>query len=234
MIYAHIMAGGVGKRMGNTPLPKQFLKLGSKPIIIHTVEKFILNDQFEMVIISTPKSWIEYTKEILKKYHVSDHRIRVIEGGAERNDTLEKAISFISETNGIKEVDSIVVHDAVRPFVSKRIIDENIKALKSYSAVDTVIPAFDTIVSGNGMEVSEIPDRDSMYQGQTPQSFNILQFINSYSKLSSEQKATLTDSAKIILLSGDRVAMVPGELSNMKVTTPYDLKIANAILSEGH
>lgn len=234
MIYAHIMAGGVGKRMGNTPLPKQFLKLGSKPIIIHTVEKFILNAKFDMIIVSTPEEWISYTKQIFEKYHLADDRINVIAGGAERNDTLDKAISFISEKNGINPEDSIIVHDAVRPFVSKRIIDENIIALDTYNAVDTVVPAFDTIVCGDGKEVQSIPDRAVMYQGQTPQSFNIQHFIDSYAKLDDEQKEILTDSAKISLISGERVGMVEGESSNMKITTTYDLKIANAIVSEGH
>lgn len=234
MIYAHIMAGGVGKRMGNTPLPKQFLKLGSKPIIIHTVEKFILNSKFDMIIVSTPEEWIAYTKQIFEKYHLTDDRINVIAGGAERNDTLEKAISFISERNGIHPKDSIVVHDAVRPFVSKRIIDDNIKALENYNAVDTVVPAFDTIVCGNGEEVQSIPDRAIMYQGQTPQSFNIQHFIKSYAQLDDKQKNILTDSAKISLISGEIVGMVNGESSNMKITTTYDLKVANAILSEGH
>lgn len=66
MIYAQIMAGGIGKRMGNVPLPKQFLMLGSKPIIVHTVEKFILNTEFELILISTPEAWMDYTWDILK------------------------------------------------------------------------------------------------------------------------------------------------------------------------
>lgn len=234
MLYAQIMAGGVGKRMGNVPLPKQFLMLGSKPIIIHTVEKFILNAEFELILISTPEAWIDYTKDILKKYEIYDNRIRVIAGGKERNDTLQNAIDYIKTTKGLQDNDSIVAHDAVRPFVTKRIIDDNIRALKSYNAVDTVIPAFDTIVRGNGKEVSEIPIRDEMYQGQTPQSFNIKSFQNSFNALSEEEKAILSDSAKIVLLNGEKVAMVRGELSNLKVTTPYDLRIANAILSTGH
>lgn len=234
MIYAHIMAGGIGKRMGNTPLPKQFLKLGSKPIIVHTAEKFILNSKFEMIIVSTPEEWIAYTKQIFEKYGLSDERIKIIAGGAERNDTLEKAITFISENNGINAEDKIIVHDAVRPFVSKRIIDDNIKALENYNAVDTVIPAFDTIVKGDGGEIHEIPDRALMYQGQTPQSFNIQHFMNSFANLTVEQKKVLTDSAKISLITGEKVGMVNGDLSNMKITTTYDLKIANAILSEGH
>ena len=167
MIYAQIMAGGIGKRMGNVPLPKQFLMLGSKPIIVHTVEKFILNTEFELILISTPEAWMDYTWDILKKYDINDKRIQVIPGGKERNDTLQNAINYIKEIKGIRDDDSIVAHDAVRPFVTKRIIDDNIEALKFYKAVDTVIPAFDTIVRGDGEEVSEIPIRDEMYQGQT-------------------------------------------------------------------
>lgn len=234
MIYAQIMAGGIGKRMGNVPLPKQFLMLGSKPIIVHTVEKFILNTEFELILISTPEAWMDYTWDILKKYDINDKRIQIIPGGKERNDTLQNAINYIKEIKGIRDDDSIVAHDAVRPFVTKRIIDDNIEALKFYKAVDTVIPAFDTIVRGDGEEVSEIPIRDEMYQGQTPQSFNIKAFQNSFKTLTEEEKAVLSDSAKIVLLNGERVAMVTGELSNIKVTTPYDLRIANAILSMGH
>jgi len=234
MIYAQIMAGGIGKRMGNVPLPKQFLMLGSKPIIVHTVEKFILNNQFDLIIVSIPELWMDYTQEIFNKYKIKDDRVRVIAGGKERNDTLQNAIDYIKETNGLNDEDAIIAHDAVRPFITKRIIDDNIKALESYSAVDTVIPAFDTIVRGNGKEVIEIPVRDEMYQGQTPQSFNIKALQKSLDMLSLEQREILSDSAKIMLLNGQKVGMVAGELSNIKVTTPYDLKIANAILSTGH
>lgn len=81
MIIAQIMAGGIGKRMGNVPLPKQFLMLGSKPIIIHTVEKFILHKSFEFILISVPEDWISYMEDILNKYNIEDERIRVICGG---------------------------------------------------------------------------------------------------------------------------------------------------------
>jgi 2-C-methyl-D-erythritol 4-phosphate cytidylyltransferase len=234
MIYAQIMAGGIGKRMGNTPLPKQFLMLGKKPIIVHTIEKFTLNHKFDWILVSTPEPWMDYTKEIFEKFGVNDERIRIIAGGSERNDTLENAIKYIEEVNGLNEEDIIVTHDAVRPFITKRIIDDNIKGLENYKAIDTVVPAFDTIVRGDGTEISEIPVRDEMYQGQTPQSFQIKALQKSFSKLTLEQKAILSDSCKIVLLGGEKVGMVTGDVSNIKVTTPFDLKIANAIILEGH
>ncbi|MCI3861005.1 2-C-methyl-D-erythritol 4-phosphate cytidylyltransferase [Lactococcus garvieae] len=234
MIYAQIMAGGIGKRMGNVPLPKQFLMLGSKPIIVHTVEKFCLNSEFKLILVSVPIDWISYTEEIFNKYRVVDSRIRIISGGTERNDTLNNALKYIEDYNQITEEDLLITHDAVRPFVTHRIIKDNIRALEKYDAADTVIPAFDTIVQGNNGEVLSIPDRDLMYQGHTPQSFRIVSLKESLNKLTIKERQVLTDSAKIMLLDGKKVKMVNSEVSNIKITTPYDLTIANAILENIH
>lgn len=234
MIYAQIMAGGIGKRMGNVPLPKQFLMLGSKPIIVHTIEKFILHAEFELILVSVPSDWMSYTEDVLQKYGVSDKRIRIISGGAERNDTLDNALKYIDEHTVTQEDDLLITHDAVRPFITRRIIQDNIKALQDYDAADTVIPAFDTIVEGKAGEVLSIPVRDLMYQGHTPQSFKISSLKESLSKLSIEERQKLSDSAKIMLLDGKKVKMVDSEISNIKITTPYDLTIANAILENIH
>lgn len=234
MIYAQIMAGGIGKRMGNVPLPKQYLMLGTKPIIVHTIEKFILHTEFELILVSVPSDWISYTEDILKKYGVSDARLRIISGGAERNDTLDNALKYIENYQELQDDDLLITHDAVRPFVTRRIIEDNIKALSDHEAADTVIPAFDTIVEGKNGEVSAIPVRDLMYQGHTPQSFRINSLKESLSKLSVEERQKLSDSAKIMLLDGKKVKMVESEVSNIKITTPYDLTIANAILENIH
>lgn len=231
MIYAQILAAGKGTRMGNVSMPKQFLAIKGKPILIHTLEKFILIEEFEKIIVSCPELWIEHTKDIIKKY-LSDERIVIVPGGKERNDTLMNSINHIEENYGLNDDDVIISHDAVRPFVTRRIIKDNIKTLQEYKAVDTVIPAYDTIVRGKNGELIDIPIREEMYQGQTPQSFNIKTFIESYTQLTDEEKSILSDSCKIILLNGEKVAMVQGESYNIKITTPYDLKVANTIVEE--
>lgn len=231
MLYAQILAGGKGTRMGNVGMPKQFLQLGNRPIIIHTLEKFVLNDEFDAIIVSCPENWIQHAKDIISKY-IKDDRVKIIAGGKERNDTLKNGITYIHEQFGSHENDVIVVHDAVRPFISRRIIEDNIKLSKQYNAIDTVIPATDTIVQGTDKEITEIPIRDEMYQGQTPQTFNINVFLDCLNKLSEEDIKTLSDSCKICLLSGVKVGLVEGSTSNIKVTTPFDLKIANAIIEE--
>ncbi|EAF0859704.1 2-C-methyl-D-erythritol 4-phosphate cytidylyltransferase [Listeria monocytogenes] len=232
MIYAQILAGGKGTRMGNVSMPKQFLPLNGKPIIVHTVEKFILNTRFDKILISSPKEWMNHAEDNIKKY-ISDDRIVVIEGGEDRNETIMNGIRFVEKTYGLTDDDIIVTHDAVRPFLTHRIIEENIDAALETGAVDTVIEALDTIVESSNHEViTDIPVRDHMYQGQTPQSFNMKKVFNHYQNLTPEKKQILTDACKICLLAGDDVKLVKGEIFNIKITTPYDLKVANVIIQE--
>ncbi|MDV7718990.1 D-ribitol-5-phosphate cytidylyltransferase [Pediococcus ethanolidurans] len=231
MIYAQILAGGKGTRMGNTAMPKQFLPLGSKPILIQTIEKFVLEKRFNAIIVVCPSDWLTHTKDLISKF-IKDSRVVVITGGSERNDTLMNGITYIEKTFGLHDDDVVVTHDAVRPFITQRIIDDNINAVMAHTAVDTVVPAIDTIVRGENEQVNEIPIREYMYQGQTPQSFNIKKLKKAFNQLTTEQKEILSDSCKICLLAGEEVHIVRGEVSNIKITTPYDLKIARAIVEK--
>jgi 2-C-methyl-D-erythritol 4-phosphate cytidylyltransferase len=233
MIYAEILAGGKGTRMGNIDMPKQFLTLKSKPILIHTLEKFILNHRFDKILVVAPREWVNHTKSLIDKYLRNERRLAVVEGGKDRNESIMNGISYIEKTFGLNDDDVIVTHDSVRPFLTHRIIEENIDTALSYGAVDTVISAIDTIIeSTNGESISNIPVRNHMYQGQTPQSFNIKQLVSLYQALSEEQKKVLTDACKIFTVSGVDVRLVEGELFNIKITTPYDMKIANALFEE--
>ena len=229
MIYAQILAGGKGTRMGNVPMPKQFLSLADKPILIHTIEKFVLESRFDAILVVCPADWLSHTQDLVSKY-VSDERVHVVTGGSERNETLMKGIEYIRDNYGLHDDDVVITHDAVRPFITSRIINDNIEAVLANPAVDTVVPAIDTIVQGSEGKIDDIPVRSTMYQGQTPQSFNIKTLIESYEALSDAQKETLSDSCKICLLAGQPVKMVRGENFNFKITTPYDLRVATALV----
>jgi D-ribitol-5-phosphate cytidylyltransferase len=231
MIFAAILAGGIGNRMGNVDKPKQYLLLGNKPIIMHTIEKFFINDKFEKIIVLCPKPWIKHTQDLVDKYVGKTGRVVIIEGGKVRNETIMNAIKFIEENYEINEESVIVTHDSVRPFLTHRIIEENIKFAIEYGACDTAIPATDTIVeSENGELISSIPNRELMFQGQTPQSFNILKLKELYNALTEEEKEVLTDAAKIFVIKGEKVHLVEGEVNNIKITYPYDLKVASGML----
>ncbi len=232
MIFAVILAGGTGSRMGSADMPKQFLEIKGKPILNHTVEKFLPNPAFEKIIILSPKAWIGHTKEIIRKYTGSSDRIAIIEGGKTRNETIMNAIAYIDREYTLDDDTVIVTHDSVRPFVTHRIIEENIKVAERYGACDTVVPATDTIVEGDGQQISSIPDRSRMYQGQTPQSFKAKLLRDTYMSLSEDEKAILTDAAKILVIKGMDVKLVRGETYNIKITYPYDLRIARSLLED--
>ena len=231
MTFAVVLAGGIGSRMGNSETPKQYLMLGKQPIIIHTIEKFFVCPEFEHVIVLTPKAWVAHTENMIKNSLGKTDRITVIEGGSTRNETLMNAIRFIEKNYGLDDDTIIVTHDAVRPFVTHRIIEENIEAAKKYGATDTVVPATDTIVeSKDGEVISQIPNRATLFQGQTPQSFNAKKLKELYESLTDEEKEILTDACKIFAMKGEKVYLVEGEVSNMKITYPFDLKVAATML----
>lgn len=234
MIYAGILAGGKGTRMGITDMPKQFLELGSKPIIIHTVEKFLLIPEFEKIVVGVHPDWIGYTEDLVDKHLRQDKsRIVITEGGDDRNSTIENVIKCINNMSPISENTIIVTHDSVRPFVTLKTIKENIELAQHYDAVDTVVEATDTIVeSTNNAIITNIPDRKYLYQGQTPQTFKCKEFLSLYNSLSTEKKSILTDACKIFVISGREVALARGEYSNIKITTITDLKIARSMLEE--
>lgn len=231
MVIAAVFAGGKGSRMGNTETPKQYLMLGSKPIIIHTVEKFFINSSIDKVVVLCPDIWIAQTKDLIKKYIGKTDKIDVIRGGASRNDTLNCALDYIEEKFGLDDDTIILTHDAVRPFVTHRIIKENIECAVKTGASDTVVSATDTIVeSVDGKVISGIPERSKMYQGQTPQTFKAKKLREVCNSLTEEEKAILTDACKIYLLKGEPVSLVEGEVFNIKITYPYDLKMARVLL----
>lgn len=231
MNFAAILAGGKGTRMGNQDKPKQYLPLGGKPILVHTVGKFLVMPEFEKVIVLAPDAWINSTKDILRKFFGSNEKLLVMRGGSTRNETIMNAVDHIEKNFEIDETSTLVTHDSVRPFVTYRIIKDNIDALRDYEACDTVIPASDTIVeSVDGTVISNIPDRSIMYQGQTPQSFRVKTLRKQYDALSESEREILTDACKICVLRNTPVALVRGETFNIKITYPSDLKMAQALL----
>lgn len=232
MIFAVICAGGIGSRMGNADKPKQYMNIGNKAIILHTIEKFLVSDKFEQILVLCPDTWISHTRDLVNKYLVVNDRVKVLEGGKTRNDTIMNAIDHIEKEYGLDEDTVIVTHDSVRPFLTHRIIEENIECTMKYGACDTVIPATDTIVESlDSDRISSIPDRKLMYQGQTPQSFKAKKLKEIYQSLTEEEKEILTDAAKIYVLKNEPIHMVQGEVFNIKITYPYDLKVAETLLN---
>lgn len=233
MIFAAIVAGGVGSRMNISTMPKQFLPLGDKPIIIHTLEKFLCSNRFDYIYIGVHSDWILHMEKILKDFSIDTSKIRISKGGTDRNSTIFNIIADIENEFGENDEHIIVTHDSVRPFVTLEMIDKNIDAALKFGACNTVIPATDTIiVSFDGKHIDNVPDRNNLYHAQTPQSFNICLLKKLFEELTKEEKESLTDACKICVLKGITVELVKGDASNLKITTASDYRIANALISE--
>ena len=230
-VYAAVLAGGIGSRMG-ADKPKQFLEFAGRPVIIHTAERFIRCNAIDKVLVLTPEEWCGYTGELLDRYFGAEQQVAVIPGGDTRNETLMNAIAAIDAEGDLDEETIIVTHDAVRPFVTERMILENIEAAERTGACDTAFPATDTILrSSDGLYVSEVPDRTELWMTQTPQTFRAKHLRDLYMSLTDEEKAVLTDAARIYVMKGERVEIVRGDSSNIKITFPEDLEAAEAIIA---
>ncbi len=234
MVFGAILAGGVGMRMGED-VPKQFLSLDEKPVLYYSLQKFLQCDRIDAVFIGVHADWIAHTQNIVEKY-LPEHsdRVHILQGGSGRNETLQNIIAAVDAVRQDSPEDIIVTHDAARPFVTMKMLEDNIDAAIRYGAVNTVCPAIDTIViSEDGKSISEIPNKATMYYGHSPQSFKINLLKELYSTLTEEEKAILTDACKICVLRGQPVALVDSEYTNLKITTPGDYLIAQAYAAKG-
>lgn len=231
MLYFMILAGGVGSRMNSPELPKQFIKLSGEPIIIRTVKNFTDFGNFEAGVICCPVDWLEYTKALLLEYGLASHNIFVIPGGANRNSSVKNACNFLSQSYNVTNNDVILTHDAVRPFINSRIIKDNISSASDNGACETVMPMYDSVIrSIDGETLFEPINREGIYRVQTPQSFKAAELIGVINSLSKEELERYTDVASIFKDKGYSVSLVKGDDANIKITAPFDLAVANAVI----
>jgi 2-C-methyl-D-erythritol 4-phosphate cytidylyltransferase len=224
---AIILAGGSGNRFGlNTP--KQFVKLAGKTIIEHTIDAFEQCDLIDEIAIVVKPEYEDRIKEIIlaNKYEKVK---KILQGGEERKDSSLSAIYAYNKEYGEC---NLLFHDAVRPFVSGKIIEDCIKGLKYYNAIDVAIPATDTIIEVKDSVIKNIPRRSSMMQGQTPQAFKLSVIKKAYDLALNDKNFNPTDDCSIVkkYLPNENIYVVQGSLQNIKVTYQQDLFIADKII----
>lgn len=230
MIFAGIVAGGSGTRMKSVGVPKQFIRILGKPMIIYTVQKFAEQRHINDIYIGIKPDWHEFMDQLLEEYQIDRQRVHVIDGGSDRNETVMNIVSAIKAKHRVKKGDIILTHDAVRPFVTEKIIEDNIIGALKYSACGTYVKCIDTIIRSNDAEtVDSTLDRSTLYRAQTPQSFDITLLDKYYNQLDDEQKSKLTDTCSIFTSVGKKIHIVDGDVINIKITTENDLIIANLL-----
>lgn len=228
MICAAILAGGIGSRLKQGK-PKQFVNINNKPILVHSVETFLNVKEFDKIIISSPKSCINKTKDLMGEYFPKNGKIVIIEGGLTRNDTILNSIYYMKDQNC--EKDSILVtHDASRIFVSEKLIMDSIKYANEIGAASAVIPPTDVIFESKEKgKLTNIPLRKYLCHAQTPQSFNIDKFLEIYEDLSEDEIVKLDEAMMLFYLRGVDVKLFPGDSINFKITWPFDITLAETI-----
>ena len=231
MTIAGIVAGGKGSRMGNSELPKQFMEICGKPVIVHTIEKFLLCSGIDAVIVGINPEWNSYMCELKAQYFPKSENLFVTDGGKDRNETILNIISSAKSALNVDENDIIVTHDAVRPFVTEKMIYDNIKALEKYDVCTTAIGATDTIISSeSGNIITDFPVRSYMFQEQTPQTFRIGIFERVYNNTNENERQNITDACKLFYLNNYTVGLVDGDVSNIKLTYPLDYEVAKMLM----
>ena len=231
MVIGAIVAGGTGRRMG-TAVPKQFLKLGKRTILLRSVDAFLACDEVDKVIVGVPKEWVRFTKQLMDEagYGEKRSRIKVTEGGSNRNETMWKITEYAVEKLHADDMTVMVTHDAVRPFVTDDIIRSTIKMLVACgekTGVTAAVPCTDTILRiGENAEVVETPKRINMMQAQTPQTVYLGTWRKVYKKLSAADREFRTDISGMYISAGLRVKVVDGDRGNSKITTPEDYEAA--------
>ncbi len=222
MVIGAIVAGGTGSRMG-ADIPKQFLKINGKTILSITVSNMVSANALDYIIVGVHPDWVDFCKE---EFTAFGEKVQIVPGGHDRTETLLCILQRAREL-GAGEDTIVISHDAVRPFMRSGLISDHISIMEKESVAGTVLPAVDTIlVSKDGRYVDHTPLRKEMYQAQTPQSFRLGVYENLISDLSVEARANVTDVCGVYTNAGYRVAMVLGNQENFKITTPFDLKMA--------
>ncbi len=220
-VIAIIPAAGSGKRIG-TDIPKQFLSIGSKPLVVFTLEAFEQAALIDAVILVVPESEISFCEENIVRAHGLKKVIAIVSGGKRRQDSVRKGLEA---TRGRYPI--VVIHDGARPFVEPELIDNVVEKAKKYRAVIAGVPARDTIklVDSSGI-IEKTLHRQTIWLAQTPQAFYYEDIARAHQKALDGNWGELTDDAAFVERIGIPVKVVMGSDKNIKVTTPADLELA--------
>lgn len=229
MNIAIIFASGSGVRMG-AGIPKQFLEVNGKPILVHTLQLFQYHDQIDKIYLCVLNDYIPYTKSLIEEYHLSKVA-NVMAGGETAQDSIYIALKKAAEENDGKSI--VLIHDGVRPFVSYDVIASNIESVKVNGNGITCTSCYETVlVSKNGQTVEYVPYRKETYTAQAPQSFYLEDIIQIHDKIRATENGytDMVDACTMCTKLNVPVHMVAGNRGNIKVTTPEDVYSFRALL----
>ena len=241
MNVALVFAGGSGQRMRNSAKPKQFLELYGKPIIIYTLEVFEKHPEIDTVVVPCIAGWEDYLQKLLGKFGITKVS-KILTGG---KDTQESKMIALRYLQGICQEDDIVLlHDAVRPLVTEKMITDNIASVREFGNGITAVPFTETaITSDDGKEIVDIPGYDSYIKKETVEALSAYKYVGNQNVyltpkdvLEAHEKGetmpyTITiDTCSLMTELGKHLHIVPCETTNIKITTPEDFFLFKALV----
>lgn len=231
MNYGLILAGGVGQRMRSSGMPKQFLEVFGKPVIIYTLEKFERCEDIDNYVIVCNASWISHMEHLKEKYGLVK-LLKIVSGGKDRQDSVKQGLAVIAN-NGANLDDIIAIHDGVRPLIQTSIISENIRVARKYGCAITVKSVIETVcvTSKEEVDFEDFKKRDDTYTLTAPQTFQLKVLTDTLSRMEQEETSfPILDAAIGYACLGGKVHIVKENNNNLKITTPEDYYIMKALL----
>lgn len=232
MNYAIILAGGTGQRMRQSGLPKQFLNVYGKPIIIYTLEAFQANEHIDEIIIPCNVHWMDRMKQIVESFNLTKVK-QIIPGGQDRSESVMNGLKAVEAV--LRQDDVVIIHDGVRPLVRQETINENVEAARQYGNAMTVRANTETVVVTETASAKwdDFKNRENTYTLTSPQSFmakELMSVLKQAKDLQEDQKMPLLDLALVYARLGKEVHVVVEEGNNLKITTPEDYYYLKAYL----
>lgn len=225
---ALIFAGGTGSRMNTKTLPKQFLELHGKPIIIHTIEHFEDHPAVSDIVVVCVDGWLDYCRDLLARFNIKKVS-QVVPGGKTGQMSIFNGLAVLREKYK-NDDDYVLIHDGVRPLIDGGIISKNIEAAKKYGAAITVKPVIETVIQVDEADViNQVIERSTCQTAVAPQTFALSKIHSLHLKAQAENQFDMTDSATLARYFGLPLHTVMGGSENIKITTPSDFYIFRAI-----
>ncbi len=226
--YVILLAGGVGKRMG-TDIPKQFLDVNGKPIIVYSIENFQRNAQIEAILIVCVEEWIPYMREQIEKYSLTKVKW-IIPGGATGHDSIRNGVFYLKDK--IQADDYIIVHDAVRPVLPQKAIDEVLQvAHENGNASSSIVCHPPIVITEDHKSGIKDIERDHVMLTASPQAYKYELALRCYEYAEQEGRHDFTFTSSLLIHCGERVFFARGTTSNIKITKKEDLALFGALLN---
>lgn len=223
-----IFAGGVGMRMHTRGIPKQFLKVNGKPIIVHTVEIFENTSEIDAVVVVVPNDSISLMANLVSKFNLSKVR-NIVSGGDTGQLSIFSGLKAAKKMSN-SEKDIVIIHDGVRPLINGDVINNNIQSVKEKGSAITVAPAKETlIIVNNDQKIESVLARDKSRIAKAPQSFYLHEILDIEEKAIASGKNNFVDSSTLMAFYGKKLFTVEGPYENIKITTPDDFYMFKAL-----